>query len=284
VIYDWENRWAIDEAQGPRNDGLKRYEETCKEHYCALWKRGVPVDVVNQEASLDSYRLVVAPMLYMVRQGVAERLTEFVRGGGTLVCTYMSGWVDGHDLCFTGGFPGPLKDLLGIWSEEIDALYPGERNSVVAEADNLLGLHGPYEARELCELVHLRGARSVATYGQDFYAGMPSLTVNELGPGHAWYMASRNDDRFLDDFYGALTRRLGLRRALAGDLPPGVSAAVRSDGARDFVFLMNFTTTAQVVDIGPDAREDLLQGGSASGRLELAPYGVRVLAAAAARR
>ncbi len=282
VVYDWENRWAIDEAQGPRNDGRKGYEETCKEHYRALWKRGIPLDVVNEEASFEGYRLLVAPMLYMVRPGVAQRLEQFVRGGGTLACTYMSGWVDESDLCFTGGFPGPLRKLLGIWAEEIDALYPGERNSVVCEAGNALGLRGPYEARELCELVHLEGARSLASYGQDFYAGRPALTVNAVGSGQAWYMASRNDQRFLDDLYGALARQLGLRGAIPAELPDGVSAALRSDGVSDFVFLMNFAPAPRTLDVGAEAREDMLDGGWVSGAIELAPYGVRVLKGPAA--
>ena len=27
----------------------------------------------------------------------------------------------------TGGYPGKLRKLLGIWAEEIDALLPGQR-------------------------------------------------------------------------------------------------------------------------------------------------------------
>ena len=32
----------------------------------------------------------------------------FVKAGGTFVATYWSGVVDENDLCFLGGFPGPL--------------------------------------------------------------------------------------------------------------------------------------------------------------------------------
>jgi beta-galactosidase len=40
-------------------------------------------------------------------------------------------YVNESDLCFTGGFPGTLTDTLGIWCEELDALYPSDENSVV---------------------------------------------------------------------------------------------------------------------------------------------------------
>ena len=80
----------------------------------------------------------------------------------------------------------------------------------------------------------------LATYGSDFYAGRPALTVNDFGKGQAYYMASRNDERFLDDFYGKLAADLNLLRALPVDLPGGVTAQLRADGENKFIFVMNF--------------------------------------------
>ena len=88
MIYDWENNWALNDAQGPRR-GDKGYGDDCKRHYRAFWKRGIPVDVLDMEQSFDSYKLLVAPMLYMVRPSVAERIEAFVKAGGTFVATYL---------------------------------------------------------------------------------------------------------------------------------------------------------------------------------------------------
>ena len=145
LLFDWENRWALEEAMGPRQE--KKYEETCHRHYFPFWSRGVPVDVINADQDFSRYRLLVAPMLYMVRPGVGERLADFVAKGGTLVATYWSGIVDENDLCFLGGVPGPLRKTLGIWVEEIDALYDGEVNYVSMLDGNALGLKGEYKAR-----------------------------------------------------------------------------------------------------------------------------------------
>jgi beta-galactosidase len=277
IIYDWENMWAMNDAQGPRR-GDKGYLDDCKAHYRPFWDRGIPVDVIDMEQDLSRYKLVVAPMLYMLRPGVAERIEAFVRAGGTLVTTYWSGIVDENDLCFLGGFPGPLRQVIGIWAEEIDALYPGDRNGVLPVPDNALGLDGEYAARELCELIHAESAEVLAEYAADFYAGRPALTVNRFGEGKAYHIASRNDDRFLDDFYGALARDLGLLRSLDADLPPGVSAQLRTDGERAYVFLMNFTPAPARVDLGNSGYTDLLTGAQVSGEAELAAYGVMVLA------
>ena len=63
-------------------------------------------------------------MLYMVREGFAERAEAFVANGGHLVTTYWTGVVDETDLCHLGGF-GPLRKLLGIWAEEIECWARG---------------------------------------------------------------------------------------------------------------------------------------------------------------
>jgi beta-galactosidase len=57
-------------------------------------------------------------MLYMLKEGTAERIEQFVQNGGTFVATYWSGIVNENDLVFLGGFPGGLRKTLGIWSEE----------------------------------------------------------------------------------------------------------------------------------------------------------------------
>lgn len=240
IIYDWENRWMIDMESGPRNLE-KNYFETCVEHYEPLWQRAVPVDVIDMEQDLSKYKLVIAPMLYMIRPGVAERIIRFVEQGGTFVTTYLTGYVDENDLCFLDGFPGPLRKLLGVWAEELDTLPNHRTQQIVAAPGNELELDGTYSARHYFEMIHAEGARVLAAYGSDFYAGQPAVTVNAFGKGKAYYIASRNDERFNRDFMDALVRNLKLTRAVDAELPPGVTATFRTDGKRRWTFLMNFT-------------------------------------------
>jgi len=275
IIFDWENRWAIDDAMGPRKD--KGYVETCIQHYAPFWKLGIPAGVIDSESEFTSHRLVVAPMLYMLKPGVAERLEDFVRRGGALVTTYWSGIVNENDLCFPGGFPGPLRKLLGIWAEEIDALFPGETNSVIPAPGNPLKLAGSYEARELCDLIHAETAEVLATYGKDFYAGRPAVTENRFGEGSALYIASRNDEAFTGDVMASLAERLGLRHTVAAALPEGVTAQMRSDGENDHVFLMNFQSHEETLDLAGETFTDMMDGGQVSGELTLPGLGVRIL-------
>lgn len=272
IIYDWENDWAIGDLQG-LSKKRRDYSGTCVAQYRPFWSWGVPVDVVSMDSDFAGYRLLIAPMLYMVRPGVAERIDKFVRNGGSLIATYWSGIVNESDLCFLGGFPGPLRKILGVWAEEIDVLHDGETNVVIPSAKNGLGLAGRYKARELCDLIHAENAQVLAKYGTDFYKGRPALTVHTFGKGKAYYIASRNDDRFQDDFYGGLVRGLELKRVLDVKLPKGVTAQLRTDGKNDFVFLLNFQPASRKVNLGRERVVDMLTGRAVQGTVTLPAYG-----------
>ena len=97
-------------------------------------------------------------------------------------------------------------DVLGLRSTEIDGLYDWEENQMVPETGNQLGLTGTYICKNLCDLVELRGAKPLMTYGSDFYQGYPCLTVNTFGKGNAWYVAADADEKFYADFLGKVVK------------------------------------------------------------------------------
>lgn len=276
IIFDWENRWAMEEAQALARDRIK-YEETCVAHYTAFWKRGVSVDIIGARDNFSQYKLVIAPMLYLTHPGVGERIETFVNEGGTFVATYWSGIVNENDLCHLGGFPGPLRAVTGIWSEEIDTIHPDENNSLIL-SDNSLGLTGTYKVHDFCDLVHAESAKVLARYGEEFYAGRPALTVNRFGKGNAYYMAARTGEDFLEDFYNALMKKLTLSRTLDVELPCGVTSQLRTDGQNRYIFLMNFNHEKQDIQL-TKGFTDMFTGKIRQGVLELAAFDVKVLKA-----
>ncbi|MFK7691863.1 beta-galactosidase [Paenibacillus sp. HJGM_3] len=274
LIYDIENGWAVEGAEGPRKPNLS-YEQEVLRHYEPFWKLGIPADVLPMDRPLDGYKLVVAPMLYMVKPGTAERLESFVRSGGTLVLTYWSGIVDENDLVFLGGFPGPLRRLTGVWAEELDALYPEDRNSIGMKGPGWEGLTGTYSVSLMCDLIHAETAEVIAEYKEDFYQGYPALTVNRIGEGEVYYIAARAEPAFQDDFYGKLAARCGIKRSVRAEWAEGVNAHVRTDGVRDYIFLHNFTDQEQPVAFKEPLRD--LEGTPAGDSAILPPYGYQIL-------
>ncbi len=272
ILYDIENQWAIESSAGPRNCGVG-YHRALMDMYRPFWQMGVNVDTASEEYDFSGYKLVVAPMLFMIRPGFADKIKAFVKNGGTFVATYWTGIVGETCLAFLGGFPGELGDVLGIWSEEIDALYDGQTNTVVP-ATGLLTRS--YTASELCDLIHAKTAKVLATYGDDFYAGRPALTVNEYGDGKAYYIASRNDADFHLDFFKHVVEEAGIQRNLDTALPHGVTVTTRTDGDTTYRFVQNFNGYPVTIAL-PQAYTVLDDGSTVQGDLQLDGYSMVVL-------
>jgi beta-galactosidase len=260
IVFDWDTWWALDNAVGPIVD--KAYVATVRKHYRALWRRNVSIDVVFEDSDLSGYAVVIAPMLHLLKPGFAERVEAFVQAGGSFVTTYFSGVVDETDLVFS---KSPLRRLLGLHVEEIDALYEGQTNRM-----------GGYSCGRLCELVVLEGAEALAVYGDDFYADRPALTRHAFGQGRAYYLASDPEDAFLDAFYGRLLDERGLHAPL--EAPAGVEVAVREGRQGRLLFVLNHTSRPATLDLSTTSYRDLLRDETVSAALTLDPYDVRVLA------
>ena len=143
-------------------------------------------------------------------------------------------------------------------------------------AGNEGGLQGPYQVRHLCELIHAETAQPLATYRDDFYAGRPAVTVNHVGKGKAWHVASRNDLAFQRDFFSAISKELALPRAVEADFPPGVVATARTDGETTYVFLQNYSAQQQQVTL-QQGYQDSLTGTDLNAPLTLKAWDCRIL-------
>lgn len=274
ILFDWENWWAVEMSSGP-TIALKYVDEAHK-FYDALYRQGIAADVVSVEADLSGYDLVIAPVMYMVKRGLADKLEQFVQNGGTLVSTFFSGIVDENDRVKTGGYPGELRKLLGIWSEEIDALLPSQRNRLIP-GDGTSGFKADYECGMLCDLIHSEGAEVKAVYGEDFYRGMPALTVNKFGEGEAWYLATSPEPAFLRDWLSQLCSARGIE-PLVPSVPEGVETTLRSKDGQGYLFVINHNAEAVTVELGNRSGIDLLTGQAvAGGGVEIAGRDVRII-------
>jgi beta-galactosidase len=273
IVYDWENRWAINLSSGP-SIALDYVKEVHK-YYDALFRRNIQVDMIGTDEPLDNYDIVIAPVLYMVKPGYAAKLEAFVGRGGTFVTTFFSGIVDERDIVRTGGYPGELRRLLGIWAEEIDALPPDRKNRIVM-TQPFGELAGEYECSLLFDLIHPEGAETIAVYGDDFYAGMPVVTVNRFGSGQAWYVASSPEPAFLEGFLYRLCADKNIR-PLVKKAPEGVECSRRVKDGRGVLFLLNHNAEGREVELHEGRYTDLLNGGSVEGRTVVPGRGVRLL-------
>src|SRR5581483_3133472 len=133
-----------------------------------------------------------------------------------------------------------------------------------------------YACGRLCDIVHAEGARVLATYGEDFYAGTPVLTENQFGDGRAYYVASDPEERFLDDFYAQLLAARKIAPPLRA--PAGVEVALRQTDRHSLLYILNHQATPATVALpAGQPYDDLLRGGTAADTLALGPYDVCIL-------
>jgi len=235
VVFDWENMWALDDCQGYANAG-KKYFETCYAYHRVFWERGIDCDIISPKADLSRYKIVVTPMLYLTDGETVENLRSYVAEGGTLYGTYMMGTVDGTDLCWLGGIPaGELKDVFGIVAEEIDTLYPVERQHAAMDGQE-------HELCDYCEVLQPKDAETLALYSDGYYRDTPAVTSNRYGKGKAVYQACRDSGSLKEQVLSDLIRECGVVSAVDTEqaLPHYVTAHSRTDGEHTYVFVENY--------------------------------------------
>ena len=88
----------------------------------------------------------------------------------------------------------------------------------------------------------------LATYTEDFYAGMPALTVNNYGNGKAYYQAFRDDGAFSDMLVSRLLCECGINGVFSEKMPEGVTAHSRTDGKNTYIFIQNFTNEEKNIE------------------------------------
>ncbi|GFJ88259.1 beta-galactosidase [Phytohabitans rumicis] len=116
IAWDAASWWAL---QGPGLpwEGIDYLAEARAAHR-ALWTAGITTDFVSLSRPLAPYRLLVLPAHYLMSDAAADAVAAYVDAGGHLVATYLSGIADERGRVRLGGYPGALRDVLGVRVEE----------------------------------------------------------------------------------------------------------------------------------------------------------------------
>ena len=263
MIFSWEAWWSAEGESQPSSS--VRYLEQVHAAYAALRSAGVTVDIVAPGASLEGYRLVVAPSLYMVDDHAVSVIEGFVAGGGAAVVTFFSGIVDETDsirLDATGAVPpGAFSSLIGAWTEQF---FPLAANETIALTDGST-------STIWSERVRLTTADVVARFESGPVAGDPAITRNSFGDGTAWYVATALDEPSFATVIGDALDGAGVTRRASA---PGVEIIVRSNESSRFTFFINHND--QPVSVDADGAE-LVTGLAVRALLEVPAGSVRIV-------
>ncbi|MFF0228433.1 beta-galactosidase [Streptomyces sp. NPDC004629] len=256
VLHDWHAWWAS--AQEARPSAEVDHAAVLHAWHRALWESGLTTDFAHPEHDLSGYRLVVVPQLYLLTDTAVGNLLGYVRGGGTLVCGFLTGIADEDDRVRPGGMDARLRDLFGI--RTLHEWWPLEPGRTIA----CEGFHGTLWSEE----IEAGGAEETVPYRGGELDGLPAV----LRKGRAWYVSTLPEPEALRGLLTRVAAGAGARPVLDG-LPARVEAVRRGD----LLFLLNHGREPVTVQV-PGAHRDLLTGETVSGALTLARYGAAVLA------
>ncbi|MFA3876792.1 beta-galactosidase [Streptomyces sp. MMCC 100] len=257
VLHDWHSWWAGDQEARPSREA--DYPDVLGAWHRALWQAHLTTDFAHPGHDLTGYRLVVVPQLYLLTDTTVENLLAYVRGGGTLVCGFLTGVADQDDRVRPGAMDARLRELFGIRTlHEWWPLRPGER----AECEG--GLRGTLWSEEL----EPDGtADETVAYKGGELDGLPAV----LRKGRAWYVSTLPEPDALRALLARVAAGAGVRPVLDG-LPDAVEAVRRGE----LLFLLNHGREPVTVDLS-GTHHDLLTETTVTGRITLGRHGVAVL-------
>lgn len=235
IIFDWENFWALEYTSGPNID--LKYISQIHQYYEYFYNKNIPVHMISPESDFSKYKVVVAPVLYMLKGHVADALNTYIETGGTLVTTFMSGIVDQSDNVHLGGYPGPLRQSAGVWVEEIDALAPEQYNTVTFKDGSTAVCY------LCCDLMHTEGAEVIAEYNSDFYKGTPVVTRNKYGNGLVYYVGTQLEEIGLAKILDLVVEERAIKPVI--EEGTNLEITVRYNEMNQYYFVMNFSGETQ---------------------------------------
>lgn len=258
IVFDWNNFWSYEYIDGITQD--LDYVESILDYYKQFYKRNIPTDIISVDDDFSQYDLVVAPVLYMIKSGLAEKIDQYVKRGGNFVASYLSGIVNENDSVYLGGYPGPLKDVLDIWVEESDAVIPGQKITVSLDSNN-------YQANLICDLLHLEGAHALGNYNSEFYKETPAVSENKWGKGTSWYIGTQLDEAGLSKIFDHLISIVNIKSLIETKTDLEITKRVTKSG-KELYFVLNMSNDTKDLPSEFDAYKNLFTDKSANKKMK----------------
>ncbi|MBO3101934.1 beta-galactosidase [Cellulomonas fengjieae] len=253
--------WALDNAGLP-SDHLS-YPDAVRSVHRAAWHAGLPVDFARPGADLASYRVLLVPSMFAMDDDAVRSAEAFVAAGGHLVVWPFTGIADENLHVVTGGYPGRLRDLVGLRVEHLAPLAPGE---TVTLDDGSTG-------SVWSELVQPDDAAVLRRYRGGDLDGRPAVTRVQRGAGTVTYVSTHLDLAATRALLEEIASGAGIAPVVA-DRPADVEVVRRRGADHDYLFVLNHSGAPARV-AGPGL--DLVGGDRTDNGVRVVPGGYLVV-------
>ncbi len=255
--------------------GRVNYMTVLHQMYRSLYRMNVGVDFVYpQSTNLADYKVILVPPLYVASDGLLERLTEYVRGGGQLVMAFKSGFTNEYSTVRWERAPGPLRKAAGFSYQEFSNL-----KAPLPLRDDPFGAGEKNRVSVWAEMIIPEGAEVLASYDHPFFGKYAAITRNTYGKGALTYEGTY----LSDELQQKVLRRVLDGAGLTGPdqkLPESVRVKHGTSKAGKRVhYYLNFSGEPKPFAYPYGDATDVLTGRSASrnATLTAGPWDVLVL-------
>ena len=244
VVFDYESEWATEHTATPTQH-VHHVDEPLA-WFRALADQGVTADVVPVRGAWDGYEMVVLPSVYLLSEETTRRVRDYVVGGGRLVVTYYTGISDEKDHVWLGGYPGSIRDVVGVRVEEFMPM--GDDFTGVPDR---LELSNGAVAHDIADVIGSvdESATVLATFKDNPWTGMdgvPAIVANTFGEGRSVYVGARLGREGLALSLPEILESLGMAEAGGSD---GRVLHVEREGADGSRFVFSFNRTHETVRV-----------------------------------
>jgi beta-galactosidase len=269
LVFDYDCDWALQIQPGHY---ALRYMDQITSWYGSITASHTGIDVVAPGADWTPYKVVFAPLAYVLSEAQGERIWSFVQQGGVFVSNFRLGVKTETSQIVRTPLPGLLHDVMGVTVKDYVPIYSARPavafSSVLSGPDAEVGIW--------MDVLQPSGAEVLGTYTSGAHAGQAAITMNSFRRGKAVYIGADLDAESLARVLRTLAAQAGVAQPL--EVPPGVELTVRAAGNKQWMFLLNHTPAVQTVKIRRPTT-DLLTGETHNETIDLSAYAVRVLQA-----
>ena len=272
VVFDYESEWASEHTATPTQK-VHHVDEPLQ-WFRAVADHGVTADVVPVRGAWDDYEMVVLPSVYLLSEETTRRVRDYVVGGGRLVVTYYTGISDEKDHVWLGGYPGSIRDVVGVRVEEFMPMgddFPG--------VPDCLGLSNGAVAHDIADVIgSVDGTATVLeTFKDDPWTGMdgaPAIVAHTFGEGRSVYVGARLGRDGIALSLPEILDSLGMAEAGGND---GRVLRVEREGADGSRFVFSFNRTHETVRVPVEGEVVVSSFAEVSGEtISIKPNGVIV--------
>ena len=234
IVHSFRQNYAF---QIQPNHPDLRYVEHLKKYYKAFYDKKIPVDFVQDSDDLLQYKLVIAPLQYLMTPELEQHYIDYVEAGGHLVLDMRAGVKDANNICMTDReLPGRLGDLCGIEIPEYDCLFAKDCQVLFGKKE--------YPVSKWADIITLTDAKMIAEYTTSFYKQTPAVTENVYGQGKAWYVGTQPGADLMDELIEYFTQESDVDRL--GTAQDGVELMTRESDGQIWLFVINHTDEDKV--------------------------------------